>query len=1018
MQRNTYVFKAGYYEKTAQPRQVNYTQIQPEYSHFHNCTAILMDQHMLFYQWITVPCDKKFQATFSCQEIISSSVSGHAIVDTNVTCNANWLLLKGTGKCFSVLESHEQEMSFHDSQYMCSLYNASLFKVHVSDRNDTPYSQATKRLISALQAALYDNIPMTQTVQNMSPATILDFLFGRRLDMSLVPSLLPYFLQHEYIHRIHDQPERMSFFADFNHSCSIVESSDVSSGFAAYGDDTWGVKCRNCDERIQVSGIICEKPGEQHVMCGMNYFVCRDDTCILNIYKCDQIVDCFDNSDETSCTNNTYITLMNQFVNLPCIPSSDCDIDIRSLVPVQDICDGLYMNGSIPHEKDVCMLQKKHKAVVHSPISGKFVIKEVISGVDSLLSLFWDEQKYGCSKPNDAFYIRYNNTNAHHSFPGGRRLMESTRLNDVCIANRRKWRAYSSNSRFICSHIFCPGMFKCVDQYCISLSSVCDNITDCDTSEDEMVCSTLICPGSLKCRGENRCISREEICDEHVNCLYSMDDELGCATCPVNCECTGYVMSCYSNQSDPIVQSSEIMHIKGLVIRGEQRVLITNQLTLQLTDLIYLNISHCNLNTLDTSYNYTTHLIFIIIVDVSHNQLTDTNFIESDIFQRIVFLDISFNLLNVFQYRRTLRYLSALYLIGNNLKEIEMRIDSGNLALIDLQVMFYKPKLAIVIKHYSNDRLAVRVTDTRLCCMISAHIKCLSKQKMMTCLGIIQTFNTRVAFYCSSLLSLCISVGVSLKQILQMLLSKYVGKNKKYYWILLTNQLIDNILISLYLVSLSLADLTKVKLLFFKTSMTCIMLNAILYISLQTSIVFKCVLSGLITLKTMFPFKHQCPWIKWIGPASVCVWLFAITTYLIYIFLSFREENVPVFDKLCSIGWCDMEEISFNLLHGILYIISTLSILFFVVSFVMLYKSLKKFQSGFKTDTPTKHFTANIVTCKCILFNISEILLRGYLITILSMKVADLTFVHFCFYYFLYGLSVNILLSSLIILFQ
>ena len=84
----------------------------------------------------------------------------------------------------------------------------------------------------------------------------------------------------------------------------------------------------------------------------------------------------------------------------------------------------------------------------------------------------------------------------------------------------------------------------------------------------------------------------------------------------------------------------------------------------------------------------------------------------------------------------------------------------------------------------------------------------------------------------------------------------------------------------------------------------------------------------------------------------------------------------------------------------------------------MLYKSLKKFQSRFKTDTPSKHFTANIVTCKCILFNISEILLRGYLITILSMKVADLTFVHFCFYYFLYGLSVNILLSSLIILFQ
>ena len=47
-------------------------------------------------------------------------------------------------------------------------------------------------------------------------------------------------------------------------------------------------------------------------------------------------------------------------------------------------------------------------------------------------------------------------------------------------------------------------------------------------------------------------MSKEEICDNTVNCLHSMDDEISCSRCPVNCECSGYTMTCHYNTYYPM----------------------------------------------------------------------------------------------------------------------------------------------------------------------------------------------------------------------------------------------------------------------------------------------------------------------------------------------------------------------------------------------------------------------------------------------------------------------------------
>ena len=87
-----------------------------------------------------------------------------------------------------------------------------------------------------------------------------------------------------------------------------------------------------------------------------------------------------------------------------------------------------------------------------------------------------------------------------------------------------------------CKDFSCPGLFKCVEYFCLAMSQVCDGHIDCRYGDDEMFCDNLTCPGLLKCRGENRCISYEELCNGHVDCLYSYDDELYCSSCPVGCQ--------------------------------------------------------------------------------------------------------------------------------------------------------------------------------------------------------------------------------------------------------------------------------------------------------------------------------------------------------------------------------------------------------------------------------------------------------------------------------------------------
>ena len=1017
---NSYIFRDGYFTKLPQPRTVNYTQAQPHYKKHYECTAAILDNNQHYFPWVTIPCHKKLGASYFCQPS-RSSINIPKSVESNVKCDRDWILLHGTQNCLLVLDSGDNKLSFYDSQYVCSLYNASVFKVNTSERGNVAHTKIEDLKPNLMYGMTSSELSWFHHIYpNISSDNIKNILFGRRLNAYSPQSMLPFYLKRAY-NALYEGIVSMSFFTEHNHTCSIVEYLEIGDSYrdASYMADQWGVKCRPCAERIKVSGIICEKPTYTDVRtCKKNHFECHDKTCILSIYQCDHTADCFDHSDEYGCLYNNSNTLINQFVKLPCPPNSDCQNDIGNQVRVHDVCDGIYVNDTFLLEKDVCVIRTRKVIMpirsrkLHTMVSNSFTVAD-------LVTIFWQEDRYKCKELSSLYKVKLNHTSTYARLFQGGLLKQNTKLNDMCLFRDRKYSCQSPSCRFLCTVLACPGMFKCHDHACIPLSYYCDKIHDCALGEDEIICSTLppACPGSLKCRGERKCISIDDLCDNNIDCFYSMDDELGCRICPMNCECSGYVMSCHANNSYQLTEFGAAFYTKGLLIKGTQQVLTANDL--QLIGLLFVNVSYCKLEKVDVSYENKTGLLFLIFTDFSRNRLTTTYFLSSQIFQRTVFLDLSFNLLHTFKYGRSisLTYLSVLYLTGNDFKEITMIIRDAHLDYINLQFLDYFPEIAVRIDHDGNLDLVVAVTDSQLCCLFSVHVKCLSNQNDVVCYGILNDLNAKVSFYCLSLLSLFFSLSVSIKQAFKLLSRDKASQNKKSYSVLLMNQSINNILSSLYLMTILTMDIIKIKLLFLKASIACVFLNFILYNSLETIIIFKSSLSLLIALKIRFPFRHQCPWLKWVTPASGFVWLFIMTTYMMHFFLPFGEQSGDIFDKLCSIAWCEMYN-NFNMLLGMVYFVDQLSIFVYMFAFLLTYVSLKEYRNKFKSEPSSKTYSASGVTCKCILANVIEIILRVYMITLVSFKLSHLRYVHFCFSFFLYALPINILFSCFINIFK
>ena len=527
--------------------------------------------------------------------------------------------------------------------------------------------------------------------------------------------------------------------------------------------DIGGVKCRACSEPLNITGVICEKESKPyHIDCLNSQFKCNDGTCILPIYKCDLENECFDGSDEMKCLPNRCNTSY-QIIMFPYIqPSDKKSMDIE--VPLFVLCDGIYSNVTFNQEKDACFKHNVKPINIFNDITTPFNGGNFFHFHATRISKLYLGEKRLCLKNNNR-HIKidmFNDKRRRVSLLNGqnnRNVDHYPRMDELCRVGSKSTGCMGADCHAAaCRHYVCPGMFKCHHHYCIYMSHVCDEYYDGKEADDEMFCPVTSCPGLLKCRGESRCVSKEEIWDNTVNCLQSMDDEIDCHTCPVSCECNGYNIECHLNNSLYDIIFSSINYIKGLMLTGVQQQLYVH--TLHIRCLLYINALFCEIEKI-VNVGHEDIKSFILFADFKYNKLVVIEFLVAVIFKNIPFLDLSFNKLtsvkNISSFFMT--SLMVLSISGYPLKAITFNTDHvPMLTLIDMIYIYNYIDLDMYITRDLHIQIQVKVSDSIMCCMLHKNIKCTSNARNEICTGLMSNRATRAVFYFLSAMTLSMSL--------------------------------------------------------------------------------------------------------------------------------------------------------------------------------------------------------------------------------------------------------------------
>ena len=987
---------------------------QPEMSHTKNCTALVLTRSAQGVSpMITIPCDFQFNTTYLCYDTKVQylvPMKNLSLVNSR-PCDGDWFTIKGATKCFSFSWT-KRKISYNDARELCASKNSAVLTSEVGP------------------VTVHDIHPRLRhhyAHDNITSLLKAHFVLGQRLSREAPHSRLPVM-----IHSLTEEAPDV-FFTSLNNKCSLMERHETAKNYRIQTNDLvlkWLVKCQHCAEPMNVSAVICEKlsrPLLPH--CDDHYFTCDDGTCILLIYKCDFISDCFDKSDEDVCNGASIWS--NSSLTLPCHQGVLCDGEAQLIIPLHAICDGIYSNTTFVQEEYTCWqfhlqhinvrelskdINKVHKRLRRlSPCNITNNLNYIRTLSRYHLNKYTEciEQKGIVDNfSNHSKRVMYDSivcTRKHHTS-----LIENCKIgvnaSDGAVAT-----AYDDLDS--CLWVTCPGMFKCYNNFCIYLSAVCDGHYDCRYGDDELLCPLLSCSGFLKCRGENRCVSSEEICDNNINCLYSMDDEVGCNKCPDHCHCEGYSLSCEVKNSLDIILASHKNHVKGFLMKGVQNIFDMRQMNL--IGLVHLNVSFCYIETVQIRANDPIINGFIVITDFSNNKLVSIHFLNNNVYKNIVFLDLSFNLItmlkNVF-----LDKIVFLALKGNPLKELEIYAFQHNAkSLIDMRHIYFKKYMILKFPSAVSKQMNVKVSEPIICCIMSTDIKCTSSLQQINCFGIFTKKIEQIISYCITVLSAIAAIVLVVKHILsRWLVRKQISQKKNQFTIILVNWSWTAVVNSIYRLGILVADIAHVNIFVWIKSHACIFLNSFLYISLVSDMIFKTALLIFVSLQIIYPFKHNCLWLRWTAVFSASVWSLVCSTYFINLIEVFLFEETHHFDHLCSIAGCGVKD-NFHLLLGIICLTDCFMISLSIYTLIQVYISLAKsaVTKGISTKKQSVVFNIKIIL-KVSYPIILEIPFRVSLVCLLAIQLSNTSPTQFCNYIFMYILSINFICAFFVSVYQ
>ena len=429
------------------------------------------------------------------------------------------------------------------------------------------------------------------------------------------------------------------------------------------------------------------------------------------------------------------------------------------------------------------------------------------------------------------------------------------------------------------------------------MSLVCDGQIDFIYGEDEASCSNPSCPGFLKCRGEARCISPDQICDGIVDCSLSFDDEITCGYCSTFCKCDGYLLYCTVDNITDVNTITGGSYSKGVVLKGNQTILSID--IFSTLSLIFTDVSNCRIKQIHFTLHTHTFHQHILFGNFSVNSIKDCTFFRADLLSKLVVVDISSNLISVLSSDNLrLKYLLVIYVKHNPILHIQIGEGMDSLEFINLQHVEFRWGMTFRTNYL---KLKTVVTYSSLCCLWPKVIDCIYDGGLTKCYGIMENMASLIAFIALTILTATTVLSVSIKT-LKMLIMNY--KVRKYHNICILNHVVASTFITACLVCLSIVGMLDIHLISWRKSTSCHIINGFFSMSVGAIFAFKAFSVVIIAMKIIFPFAHQCQWLKKTFLLCFFIWSTFFILYSVSIIVASVQYNNLFFDKFCSVGEC------------------------------------------------------------------------------------------------------------------
>ena len=603
--------------------------------------------------------------------------------------------------------------------------------------------------------------------------------------------------------------------------------------------DGWRATRKPCVYSDWADTIICQMNPARHYIghCAAGYFSCLDNSCILLAYVCDTHPDCRNLEDESKCQ---YENINHNF--------KSCDQQNASsmYLPVHAFCDFV---GQCPFEQDEkqCkyLFRGRHdESTIHD--MSKF---QAMDG-----ECFSDGTNY------DLNHICLLKTHSH--------------ISGCKHGDHLKW----------CKNIGCSGMFKCESGPCIDIIFACDGVYDCPGGEDEMMCDNFHCAGMIKCRGEPRCVPPWQVCDGLFQCGHSVDDEIVCQECKSGCSCrsTGYIARC--DEAGIANNHHLFIYWRSLFIHGGLKdidlTIFQHMNNLILLDLSKGHMDFSSINSRPTkTINETAGVLFL---NISDNRFSDLRLVRLLLVHQLKELDFSLNHLEYIYDFPHLLFIQLINLAENKIKYMIISFHKyvPSLVILNLRgnpIMHVHRELFIGLIYLSD----VKTSTSILCCVVLSNITCSFVRKQ--CHGVVSYFGWYLFSFLGTFTCIVFSILLFSSCIFE------IGTHRLSYISPINfNTVVTTISISItILLPTYLYDKQNVfPSTTWRQSRNCAMVSLTQFALIHIHIITYIFYFTFLNIKSLYPFKHQCRFLRFSSLVCAVFWLTFISLSLFINYLN------------------------------------------------------------------------------------------------------------------------------------